>query len=206
MTTYRELLVGCGHNRDKRIEPYLFAPDLVTFAEIRRAWRGEVETIDCNPNCKPDMVWDLNKTPWCRLGDEGAYPLAESVYDEIHAYEVLEHLGQQGDFHAFFATFSEIWRLLKPGGFLAATCPSRYCEWLWGDPGHTRAILPASLVFLNQQHYTEQLGQTSMSGYGHVYQADFDILLSHDNRTSHQFVLRAVKPSRWVPPSQWTPT
>lgn len=193
--SYRELLLGCGHSRIKRIEPYHFAHDLHASVEPRE-WRGRVDTLDSNPDCQPDIVWDLNVTPWCRVSHEGAYPLVGESYDEIHAYEVLEHLGRQGDAAAFFATFTEIWRLLKPGGFLCGTCPSRYSEWLWGDPGHTRAIVPASLVFLNQVEYTVQQGVTAMSDYRRLYRADFDILSSHDNRNTHLFVLRAVKPSR----------
>lgn len=197
--SYRELLLGAGYRHRKLIEPYFFAPELDAPDDGAREWRGELQTLDNNPLCHPDILWDLNVIPWSRLGNEGAYPLASDSYDEIHAYEVLEHLGQQGNFRAFFAMFEEIWRLLKPGGFLCATCPSRRDQWLWGDPGHTRVILPCSLMFLNQPQYLEQQGATAMSDYRHVYVADFDILTSHDNGARHMFVLRAVKPSRWVP-------
>lgn len=199
MSEYRELLIGAGHSREKRIEPYHFAVDKLA-PEGPRAWRGVLDTLDMNFRCDPTIVWDLARVPWCR-SDIGTHPdvLPAEFYDEIHAYEVLEHFGRLGDYHAFFETFAEIWRLLKPGGFFCATVPSRYSEWLWGDPGHTRAILPASLVFLNQPQYAAQRGVTSMSDYRNVYRADFDTLSSHDNRTTFLFVLRAVKPSRWQP-------
>jgi Methyltransferase domain len=197
VTDYRELLIGAGHNLEKRIEPWHFAPELTAPAGPR-AWRGKLETVDLNRRCSPTYVWDLGIVPWAheRTPDE---PLPPSSYDEIHAYEVLEHFGRLGSYWDFFETFSEIWRLLKPNGFLCATCPSRYSEWLWGDPGHTRAILPASLVFLNQPQYEVQCGATSMSDYRSVYRADFDTLAAHDNRTTFMFVLRAIKPSRWRP-------
>ncbi len=200
---YRELLLGCGHSRDKRLDPREFLPNQAVAPEDFRTWRGQLETLDYELECRPDFVCNLQRVPWqvSRLGDPCELPtvLDESSYDELHAYEVLEHLGRQGDFRAFFAHFSEIWRVLKPGGYLCATCPSRYSEWLWGDPGHTRAILPASLVFLSQPQYDTQRGQTSMSDYRRVYRADFDIIVRLDDHHTHRFVLQAVKPSRVSP-------
>jgi SAM-dependent methyltransferase len=202
--TYRELLIGCGHKRDKRIDPRRFGAirgteEWDTTDQVRvgpKSWHGVVECLDVNPAVNPTMVWDLAKMPWCRRGDLTLEPIADDTYDEVHAYEVLEHLGQQGDYATFFAHFSEIWRILKPGGYLAATVPSRFDQWLWGDPGHTRVILPCTLVFLSQPVYDEQAGKTPMSDYRGLYRADFDILNSYDDQHTHQFVLQAVKPSR----------
>lgn len=193
MSAYQNLLIGCGHARDKRLEPALFAPDrnaVEMASEWRkpRVWQGELTTLDYESPCRPDIVWNLNAVPW---------PINANTYDEVHAYEVLEHLGSLGDYRAFFETFCEIWRVLKPGGYLCATVPSRKSMWMLGDPGHTRVIPPCALVFLDQQHYAEQMGVTAMSDYRAVYNADFKVVWSHDNDETHQFVLRAVKPSRW---------
>jgi hypothetical protein len=196
MTThdYRNLLVGCGHARDKRLEPAHWQPGVDPQKRIApRVWRGRLETLDYESPCEPDIVWDLNVTPWRRSGGD---ILAADTYDEIHAYEVLEHLGAQGDYRGFFDTFSEVWRLLKPGGFLCATCPSRRSHWLWGDPGHRRVVLPVSLLFLQQPEYERQKGLTNMSDYRTVYRADFEVVHTHDNNQTHSFILQAVKPSR----------
>lgn len=191
MSDYRELLLGCGHTRDKRIK-YPGRPD---------AWCNLV-TLDHNVEVHPDILCDLDNTAfkWRDARDRHAEALADDSFDEIHAYEVLEHLGGQGNHRAFFHHFSEIWRLLKPGGLLCATVPSRYSGWLWGDPSHRRAILPESLVFLDQSEYVKQLDgarKTSMSDFRSVYKADFKRLFQSDTRESFQFVLQAVKPSRW---------
>ncbi len=195
MTThdYRNLLVGCGHARDKRLEPAHWLSSADPNTRIApRVWHGQLETIDYESPCQPDIVWDLNVTPWRKGGDK----LPDDSYNEIHAYEVLEHLGVQGVYKDFFDTFSEIWRLLKPGGFLCATCPSRRSHWLWGDPGHTRVVLPVSLIFLQQPEYDRQKGVSTMSDYRATYRADFDVVHSHDNNETHAFILQAVKPSR----------
>lgn len=199
MSDYRELLLGCGHARDKRMGPPGSAPQ----------WRGLV-TLDHNPAVKPDIWCDLNRFPWLPLmmdvpgelyevSSSGEIRLPSDFFDEVHAYEVLEHLGQQGDAGAFFACFAEIWRILKAGGWLFATVPSRYSGWLWGDPSHRRAILPETLVFLDQSQYIRQLDgpqKTPMSDFRALYHADFEVLASTDNHVTHAFALRAVKPSR----------
>jgi DNA modification methylase len=115
------------------------------------------------------------------------------LFDEIHAYDVLEHTGQQGDWRFFFAQWSEFWRILKPNGLFFGKCPTYDSEWAWGDPGHTRIISPASLVFLDQNQYIEQVGKTAMTDYRPYYTADFERLASEIKETTHAFVLRARK-------------
>jgi SAM-dependent methyltransferase len=155
-------------------------------------------TLDHNADVNPDIVWDLNETPWAPETVAGDALLADSSFDEIHAYEVLEHLGQQGDAASFFAHFSEIWRLLKPNGYLCATVPSRHSPWLWGDPSHRRAILRESLVFLDQSEYTRQCdqGATPMSDFRNIYRGDFTLCYANDDEEKFSFVLQAVKPAR----------
>jgi SAM-dependent methyltransferase len=196
---YRELLIGCGRARDKRI---------VIPGQTSRAWHN-LTTADINPNVDADLWVDLNAhPPWYaysnRMPIESrvACSLMSDQWDEIHAYEVLEHLGQQGDAASFLAQFSELWRLLKPNGYLCATVPSRFSEWLWGDPSHRRAIVPASLVFLDQEQYSLQCDAqhpTNMSDFRDTcgYKADFRLIDQHDNRTTFTFIVQAVKPSRW---------
>lgn len=199
---FRELLIGCGY------KPYV---KKLASLDGNPHWRG-LFTLDQNPECQPDMLVDLNvgpqwapfeyiRGPWREYLSDDDGCLRESFFDEVHAYEVLEHLGAQGDADAFFMHFSEIWRILKPGGHLYATVPSRFSPWLWGDPSHRRAILPESLVFLNQPAYVAQCDSdrpTGMSDFRSIYHADFNLRTMEDNRNVFVFVLEAVKPSRWV--------
>ncbi len=170
-----ELLVGAGSRHEK-----LFSQP------GQEQWKHLV-TLDINADHKPDVVWDLTKRP---------LPFEDNTFDEIHAYEVLEHLGQQGDWRAWFAEWSEWWRILKHDGILFGTSPAPGSVWVWGDPGHTRAMSMELLTFLEQPQYTKQVGYTPMSDYRMVYQADFDLI--HCKAGDHvlEYALCAVKPSR----------
>lgn len=172
---FRELLIGCGSRRLKQVCPY----DKNTFENVT--------TLDLNPYHNPDVVHDLLNLP---------LPFDGETFDEIHAYEVLEHTGSQGDYKFFFEQFSDFWRLLKPNGFLCASVPRRDSVWAWGDPSHTRIIQLETLSFLNQPKYTAEIGVTAMSDFRHIYKADFDLIRATYTPHTVEFILRAVKPSR----------
>jgi len=170
----KELLIGCGSNWKKRLT-----------VDGTEDWTS-LTTLDYNEMHKPDIEWDLMNMP---------LPFADDSFDEIHAYEVLEHTGQQGDYKFFFAQFSEFYRLLKSNGHLLVTCPSKNSKWALGDPSHTRVLQPENLLFLHQPQYAE-VGITPMSDFRNIYKADFDIVHCSDNGNAFDFALKAIKPSR----------
>lgn len=163
-----ELLIGAGNSRDKQ----LASPDA-------KEWTDLV-TLDIDPDCGPDVVWDLRHLP---------LPFEDETFREIHAYEILEHIGQQGDWKTFFAQFSEFHRILKTGGKIFATTPAWDSLWAWSDPGHTRVISEGTIAFLDQDSYS-QVGKTTMTDYRHVYKADFEIIHSQEVNDRFAFVLR----------------
>jgi SAM-dependent methyltransferase len=169
MSTKRELVLGAGNQR---------LPKLKTVDSM-----GQYESplfLDIDENCNPDILWDLNDLP---------LPFDDNEFDEIHAYEVLEHIGRQGDWKGFFAEWQEYHRILKPGGKLMASVPSINSPWLWGDPGHTRAISVETLTFLDQSAYEEQVGKGAMTDYRHWYQGDFRLLYQSDDESQFFFVM-----------------
>lgn len=170
----RELLLGCGNSRRKK--------------HSLNDWEWQsLTTIDHDPECGADIVHNLDETPW---------PLDSDTFDEIHAYEVLEHLGAQGDFHAFFAHFGEIYRALKPDGVLIATVPAWDDVWAWADPSHRRVIAPQTLVFLDQTQYARQVGKTAMTDFRWLWKGDFEPIGAEVANGSFKFALRAHKPAR----------
>ena len=164
-----ELLLGAGSRRDKLLYPV-----------GGEEWHDLV-TCDIVASHRPDVVCDLNRTPW---------PFASESMREIHAYEVLEHLGAQGDWRAFFDQFGEIWRILVPGGYVAGTCPSWRSEWAWADPSHTRVITSGTLTFLCRREYQRQVGLYPMSDFRGYWRHSFVPVLLSEDEDKLLFVLR----------------
>jgi SAM-dependent methyltransferase len=175
-----ELLLGCGSNRKKKI-----------YLQGRQEWT-QLVTLDCVATHSPDVVHDLESLP---------LPFPDNSFDEIHAYDVLEHTGRLGDIKFFFDQWSDFWRILKPDGLFFGVSPAKTSPWAWGDPGHTRLVLPEHFAFLQQTQYTKQVGTTPMSDYRSLYKADFDIYSTDVDDVFHKFILIAVKPSRYVEPA-----
>jgi SAM-dependent methyltransferase len=124
----------------------------------------EWTTLDNNPLCEADIKFDLESIERCVYGPMYRLPIPDETFDEIHAYQVLEHFGKQGDFRGLFSTFRELWRILKPEGLLYGDTPAITSPWAWGDPGHTRIISEQTLSFLTRRAY-EELGKTTSTDY-----------------------------------------
>ena len=167
-----ELLLGAGNSRTKKL-----------YLNGESEWKNLV-TLDIDTDSDPDVVHNLDRIPW---------PFENNTFAEVHAYEVLEHLGQQGNFRSFFDTFYEVWRILRPNGFLYATVPMWNSMWAWGDPGHTRVINLGSLVFLNQKAYQDQVGKTAMTDYRNYWKGNFEIVWYQEKGESFSFILKAIK-------------
>lgn len=155
---FRELLIGCGSRIHK---------DLAS--DPKDSSFRNVTTLDINPDHKPDVVHDLREHP---------LPFDNNTFDEIHAYEVLEHLAYQGDYEYFFAEWNEYWRILKPNGLFFGTVPARNSIWAWGDPSHKRIISAENFIFLSQDEYEAQVGATAISDFRYLYHGHFDVEFS----------------------------
>lgn len=180
----KTLILGCGQKKTQRLVKK-YDPEKgagLVFEPIE----GEIVTVDINPNHDPDLLLDLNERP---------LPFADNEFDCILAYEVLEHIGVQGDYKRFFEEFSEYWRILKPDGTLEGTVPHWGGPWAWGDPSHTRVIPLESFTFLDQTEYEKQVGKTAMIDFRYIYKADFEPLSCGYLPEQGYFVLRARKPA-----------
>ena len=168
-----ELLIGCGNKREK----------LFWIPAEGKEWKN-LTTLDFDKDCNPDVVHDLEDLP---------YPFDDNSFDEIHAYEVLEHTGNQGDWKFFFDQFSELHRILKPDGIICATVPMWNSVWAFGDPSHKRIISRASITFLYQEEYKKQIGNTSMTDFRSYWKKDFVPIHMEEREHQFMFILQAKK-------------
>lgn len=149
------LLVGAGNCRRKKV-----------FAAGQTEWVGKLVTIDMDPNCGADVVWDMEQRP---------LPFEDESFDEIHAYDSLEHWGRQGDWRGWFDEMGEYHRLLKPKGEFVALVPVGADA--FSDPGHTRFFSTNHFYFLSQKFYEQQLkAGLPITDYRWYWKKDFDVV------------------------------
>ncbi|MEQ8816521.1 MAG: methyltransferase domain-containing protein [Thalassobaculum sp.] len=95
--------------------------------------------VDSFEGCNPDVVWDLERTPW---------PFPDDSVDEIVAIHVLEHIGQQTQ--TFFAIIKEIYRIVRHGGEFAVAVPHPLHRSFIIDPTHVRGFGLESFEMLSR--------------------------------------------------------
>ncbi|KKQ99941.1 MAG: Methyltransferase type 11 [Candidatus Woesebacteria bacterium GW2011_GWB1_39_12] len=163
------LLLGCGARKEIEIKQKQTVP-------------AEVVTLDWNEDVKSDIVWDLNRRP---------LPFKDNEFDEVHAYEVLEHIGSQGDAKGFFEEFTEYWRILAPQGILCGSVPHWKSVWASGDPSHKRILPDMIFHFLNQEMY-EGCEKTQMTDFRSIWKKSFKMIWSKKKDFRFYFVLQKV--------------
>jgi hypothetical protein len=97
--------------------------------------------IDKHATFQPDLIWDLENTP---------YPFEADTVTEILATHVLEHIGQTTD--GFLAIMQELHRILVSGGTMEIKAPHHRGEGYWGDPTHVRPINPAIMGLFSKKN------------------------------------------------------
>ena len=147
------LILGCGTLIEKRISVPPFGDHP---GSPEKDFIGQTTTVDHLPAVNADICADLNDLPYDWVGDE--------EYDEIHAYEILEHCGTQGDADFFFGQFNEFWRILKPNGLMMLSVPMWTNSIAFGVPDHKR-VMPACLFQFLFESYYDNLGNPGFGDY-----------------------------------------
>lgn len=89
---------------------------------------------DISPSVNPDVVWDLNETPW---------PWTDGEFAEIRADDIVEHIDSVVEF------VEECHRVLVKGGVLKIRTPSYDHISSWTDPTHKWHLAPASFDYFD---------------------------------------------------------
>ena len=114
----------------------------------RKVWDGWL-----NYDAKP---WDERVIGWeaCeQLRDRDGHVLRRETVDRIVAHDLIEHIPHSLNECVWFKFWEECWRVLKMGAEIEVLSPCGNSRWVWGDPGHTRAIQPETFAFLSAELY-----------------------------------------------------
>ena len=90
---------------------------------------------------KPDIIMDLEQTPWQFLDDS---------VEEIMLNHTLEHLGK--DTQTFFAIIKEMYRVCKHDALIEINVPHPRHDHFINDPTHVRIVTPALLDLFSKKN------------------------------------------------------
>jgi predicted SAM-dependent methyltransferase len=96
--------------------------------------------VDGFAACEPDLVMDMEATPW---------PLGSDAFEHVLLKHVLEHVG--AEFRVFAAVMRELWRVTAPGGLVEIHVPHVRHDTYWSDPTHVRAFTPLTFVMMSKR-------------------------------------------------------
>ena len=96
--------------------------------------------VDCAAACVPDIVWDLEDTPW---------PFESGCADRVALIHVLEHLGETTA--GFMAIMKELYRVCAPGAEIKIVVPHPRSDHFLGDPTHVRPINPDMMALFSKE-------------------------------------------------------
>jgi hypothetical protein len=172
----RSLLLGCGNSRVKKM-----------YTGDDKDWKGDLITIDMDPNCGGDHVIDIGFA----MTKVGRFlPFPDQTFDELAAYDALEHWGRQGDWRGFFDEFGEYHRVLKPGGTFGIIVPVGADA--LADPGHTRFFNQNYFWMLNRKWYEWRIGNgDAVTDYRWAF--DYHFYIKAIDESSHHLSVMLVR-------------
>lgn len=93
--------------------------------------------VDVTGITQPELIHNLDETPW---------PLPDSHFTEVHAYDVIEHLKDLP------RTMEEIHRICAPGALVFITVPHFSSANSFTDPTHLHHLSARSMLYFTDEH------------------------------------------------------
>lgn len=116
---------------------YVGGPDRLNLGCARNPLHG-FTNLDLDPRVAPDVRHDLEQTP---------LPFPDAAFDCILGSHVFEHV------HRFLPLVADLYRILKPGGYLIAVTPHCGSDDAWDSPHHVRAFSERTWHYVSTELY-----------------------------------------------------
>ena len=137
-----KLNLGCGYNR---LDGYL--------------------NVDASAVCHPDVVCDLDHTPWPWPDDS----VGTAVFNHS-----LEHMGATP--HGFLALMAELYRVCRDNALILIGVPHPRHNDFIDDPTHVRIITPQLLALFDRRKNDEwRANRCSNTPFAHYLGVDYEV-------------------------------
>jgi SAM-dependent methyltransferase len=121
--------------------------------------------VDSFEACAPDVLMDIEQTPW---------PLETDAFEHVLLKHVLEHVG--AEFAVFAAVMRELWRVTAPGGMVEIHVPHVRHDTFWSDPTHVRAFTPLTFTMMSKrQNRAWMEARANYTKLAFVMDVDFEV-------------------------------
>ena len=121
--------------------------------------------VDSESRCDPDLVLDLEQTPW---------PFESSSITEVRMIHVLEHLGRSPE--AYLDIIRELHRICADGALIEIEVPHPRHDVFLTDPTHLRPILPTQLQMFSKKANDNWIENGhAITPLGNYMNVDFEI-------------------------------
>lgn len=115
--------------------------------------------------CTPDLLFDIESTPW---------PIQESEFDHILMKHVLEHVG--ATFDNFANIMRELYRVIVPSGIIEIHVPHFKHDTWWSDPTHLRAFTPLTFQMMSKRQNDDWIAnRANYTMLAHLINVDFEV-------------------------------
>ena len=115
--------------------------------------------------CNPDVLMDIETTPW---------PIEGNAFDYVLLKHVLEHVG--ADFASFTKVMQELYRITAPDGIIDIHVPHFKHDTWWSDPTHVRAFTPLTFRMMSRKQNDQWIASAAnYTMLAHLMKVDFEI-------------------------------
>tara|TARA_Y100001968_G_C19059544_1_gene573097 strand:- start:29 stop:592 length:564 start_codon:yes stop_codon:yes gene_type:complete len=97
--------------------------------------------LDSFKSCEPDILHDIEDTPW---------PFDDDSFNEILIKHVLEHIGET--FNIFRNVMREIYRVSQDKASIHIHVPNYKHVSYWADPTHVRAFDEVTFIMMSKKN------------------------------------------------------
>lgn len=118
------------------------------------------------PECQPDVLVNIEQTPW---------PFEDDQFDYILMKHVLEHVG--ATIEGFTQVMRELYRVLAPGGQVEIHVPHYRHNTFWSDPTHVRVFTPLTFEMMSKaKNDTWIAAKANYTMLAYMMKIDFEVV------------------------------